>query len=246
MPAGIRASQLRERGKRAVEVVDCSRSALALLFADILAVLVLQAGGLEYVVAAPADRARRRLCLASRSRLRSQQCRSMPRRTAHQRRTAPLAVSRAAGPSRRRPDRVRAFKPQARSRSVMSSPATCASRRRPAAQGLTGLGTVLDRAHGGRIRANRRPSTSPTTRSRSSRSSTGRCWRTRSRCPMRSIAKIDAYMKEGGLIIFDTRDYGQGGANQLPVRRQRRQRRCSACSASSTCRASSPCPRRTS
>ena len=31
------------------------------------------------------------------------------------------------------------------------------------------------------------------------------------------IAKIDAYMKEGGLIIFDTRDYGQGGINQLPI-----------------------------
>lgn len=31
------------------------------------------------------------------------------------------------------------------------------------------------------------------------------------------IAKIDAFMKEGGLIIFDTRDYGQGGANTLPV-----------------------------
>ena len=31
------------------------------------------------------------------------------------------------------------------------------------------------------------------------------------------IAKIDAYMKEGGLIIFDTRDYGQGGVNQLPI-----------------------------
>ncbi|CAN0484647.1 unnamed protein product, partial [Phaeothamnion confervicola] len=25
-----------------------------------------------------------------------------------------------------------------------------------------------------------------------------------------TLAKIDAYMKEGGLIIFDTRDYGQG------------------------------------
>jgi hypothetical protein len=32
-----------------------------------------------------------------------------------------------------------------------------------------------------------------------------------------TIAKIDAYMKEGGLIIFDTRDYGQGGANTLPL-----------------------------
>ncbi len=31
------------------------------------------------------------------------------------------------------------------------------------------------------------------------------------------IAKIDAYMKEGGLIIFDTRDYGQGGVNQIPL-----------------------------
>ena len=31
------------------------------------------------------------------------------------------------------------------------------------------------------------------------------------------IAKIDAYMKEGGLIVFDTRDYGQGGVNQLPM-----------------------------
>ena len=31
------------------------------------------------------------------------------------------------------------------------------------------------------------------------------------------IAKIDAYMKEGGLIIFDTRDYGQGGSNTLPM-----------------------------
>jgi hypothetical protein len=31
------------------------------------------------------------------------------------------------------------------------------------------------------------------------------------------IAKIDAYMKEGGLIIFDTRDYGDGGADMLPM-----------------------------
>lgn len=32
-----------------------------------------------------------------------------------------------------------------------------------------------------------------------------------------AIAKIDAYMKEGGLIVFDTRDYGQGGINTLPL-----------------------------
>lgn len=31
------------------------------------------------------------------------------------------------------------------------------------------------------------------------------------------IAKIDAYMKEGGLIIFDTRDYGDGGADMMPM-----------------------------
>lgn len=35
--------------------------------------------------------------------------------------------------------------------------------------------------------------------------------------PDTAIAKIDAYMKEGGLIIFDTRDYGQGGVNLLPM-----------------------------
>jgi hypothetical protein len=35
--------------------------------------------------------------------------------------------------------------------------------------------------------------------------------------PDASIAKIDAYMKEGGLIIFDTRDYGQGGSTTLPM-----------------------------
>jgi Domain of unknown function (DUF4159) len=35
--------------------------------------------------------------------------------------------------------------------------------------------------------------------------------------PDAAIARIDAYMKEGGLIIFDTRDYGQGGTNTLPT-----------------------------
>ena len=35
--------------------------------------------------------------------------------------------------------------------------------------------------------------------------------------PDAAIARIDAYMKEGGLIVFDTRDYGQGGSNQLPT-----------------------------
>ena len=35
--------------------------------------------------------------------------------------------------------------------------------------------------------------------------------------PDAAIARIDAYMKEGGLIVFDTRDYGQGGSNTLPM-----------------------------
>jgi Domain of unknown function (DUF4159)/Aerotolerance regulator N-terminal len=35
--------------------------------------------------------------------------------------------------------------------------------------------------------------------------------------PDAAIARIDAYMKEGGLIVFDTRDYGQGGSSTLPL-----------------------------
>ena len=34
-----------------------------------------------------------------------------------------------------------------------------------------------------------------------------------------TLAKIDAYMKEGGLIIFDTRDYGQGMPSGFNVNR---------------------------
>ena len=39
--------------------------------------------------------------------------------------------------------------------------------------------------------------------------------------PMResTLAKIDAYMKEGGLIIFDTRDYGQGMPSGFSINR---------------------------
>lgn len=35
--------------------------------------------------------------------------------------------------------------------------------------------------------------------------------------PEPTLAKIDAYMKEGGLIIFDTRDYGQGVPEGMPI-----------------------------
>ncbi|MGD9895047.1 MAG: DUF4159 domain-containing protein, partial [Dehalococcoidia bacterium] len=35
----------------------------------------------------------------------------------------------------------------------------------------------------------------------------------------RTLAKIDAYMKEGGMIVFDTRDYGQGMPTGLGVQR---------------------------
>jgi hypothetical protein len=41
--------------------------------------------------------------------------------------------------------------------------------------------------------------------------------KTASALPDAIIAKIDAYMKEGGLIVFDTRDYGDGGADLLPM-----------------------------
>lgn len=35
--------------------------------------------------------------------------------------------------------------------------------------------------------------------------------------PELALAKIDAYMKEGGLIVFDTRDYGQGAPTGLAL-----------------------------
>ena len=61
--------------------------------------------------------------------------------------------------------------------------------------------------------------------------------------PEETLAKIDAYMKQGGLIVFDTQDYGRG----LPAssRPDRASRRCSGSSASSTCRALSRCRRTT-
>lgn len=37
--------------------------------------------------------------------------------------------------------------------------------------------------------------------------------------PDATLAKIDAYMKQGGMIIFDTRDYGQGAPASLAVAR---------------------------
>jgi len=35
--------------------------------------------------------------------------------------------------------------------------------------------------------------------------------------PEATLAKIDAYMKQGGMIIFDTRDYGSGLPSGLPM-----------------------------
>ena len=62
--------------------------------------------------------------------------------------------------------------------------------------------------------------------------------------PEATLAKIDAYMKQGGLIIFDTQDYGRGlaGSGVTPGAANPR---CSGSSASSTCRASSRCRRTT-
>ena len=60
--------------------------------------------------------------------------------------------------------------------------------------------------------------------------------------PEATLAKIDAYMKQGGMIIFDTKDYGQGVPDRLHRCAARAARRCSACSATSTSRAWSRCP----
>ena len=60
--------------------------------------------------------------------------------------------------------------------------------------------------------ASRSPSTSSPTRSPSSRCSTGRCCRTREPLPEATLAKIDAYMKQGGMIIFDTQGLRPGHA----------------------------------
>ena len=62
--------------------------------------------------------------------------------------------------------------------------------------------------------------------------------------PEETLAKIDAYMKQGGLIIFDTQDYGRGLAGRRALRASANPR-CSGSSASSTCRASSRCRRTT-
>ena len=179
---------------------SCSTIALALLFADIVAVLLLQAGGLA--VRPP----RRRAGAAVAGRLRRRRgcgCLMLP---------APPAPRRHA-PARRgrqsRADDARAIQATAKVTFgyVLSGDAATDEASR---QGLDRPRQVPDRAHGGGAgRAVRRQHPRPT-RSPSSRSSTGRCWPTRGRCPRPTLAKIDAYMKQGGMIIFDTKDYGQG------------------------------------
>ena len=59
--------------------------------------------------------------------------------------------------------------------------------------------------------------------------------------PEATLTKIDAYMKQGGMIIFDTKDYGAGHARPASPSAATAARRCSACSATSTFRAWSPC-----
>ncbi len=59
--------------------------------------------------------------------------------------------------------------------------------------------------------------------------------------PEATLTKIDAYMKQGGMIVFDTKDFGQG----IPTGRSMRGKvapPCSACSAASISRAWNPCP----
>ena len=59
--------------------------------------------------------------------------------------------------------------------------------------------------------------------------------------PEATLAKIDAYMKQGGMIIFDTKDYGRA-CRPASACAARAARRCSACSAISIFRAWSRCP----
>ena len=59
--------------------------------------------------------------------------------------------------------------------------------------------------------------------------------------PEPTLAKIDAYMKQGGLIVFDTQDYGRGLPTRCPARPGRvgaaaHPRRASTFRASSRCR----------
>lgn len=186
--------------------------ALALLFADILAVLVLQAGGLVHVFRrrASATAAALALCLAASAGLISGSAEAQERDDTADRATAGQVVS-----PPLKPEDATAVEATSKVSIgyVLSGDAEADETSR---QGLTGLGKVL------------------TTRTAVDPGKPQGVdivkdeiaffpilyWpvlETAEALPDAVIAKIDAYMKEGGLIIFDTRDYGQGGVNQLPI-----------------------------
>ena len=204
-------------------------AALALLFADIIAVILLQRGGMEPrrtraaagaagAAAAVVDRRS-----ASRRRLHALQPR---RRCTRSRRPGSCNRKRAAAT---RPTDERAI--EATSKVTLGYVLTGdprgrrdqppgARRPRPPARGAHRGGA---RPPHGRQHPDRRDRVL-------SRCSTGRCCPTPKPLPEPALAKIDAYMKQGGLIVFDTQDYGRGTAAAAPSPGKAR-RRCSASSA---------------
>ncbi len=186
--------------------------ALALLFADILAVLVLQAGGLAHVFKRrhTASAAALAVCLFAAAAVTPWQAKAQERDAPADRAAAGQVVS-----PPLKPEDAAAVEATSKVTIgyVLSGDAEADEISR---QGLTGLGKVL------------------TTRTAVDPGKPQGVdiekdeiaffpllyWpvlETAQALPDIAIAKIDAYMKEGGLIIFDTRDYGQGGVNQLPI-----------------------------
>ena len=202
--------------------------ALALLFADIVAVLLLQAGGLLLRPPRAARPARRHRCARHRRGVLGARC-------------AGPAHAQTSPPARRvRADDARAIQATAKVTFgyVLSGDAATDEASR---QGLVGLGRFLvarTAVEPGEpfavnilndeiafypilywpVLANARP------------------------LPEATLTKIDAYMKQGGMIIFDTKDYGQGVPTGLVVPRRGRHRRCSACWAISTSLVWRRCP----
>jgi hypothetical protein len=204
MPAGIQ--RLSYENAASVPLKSWTLAlALALLFADILAVLVLQAGGLKYVF-------RRRTAAAAALLLAMLPATvSLDSGTAH-------AQDRAT-PSAARP----ALTPQDESAVQATSKVTFGyvltgdmEADTTSRQGLTGLGKVLT----ARTAINPGEPQAVNISDDEIAFFPILYWPVLDNAQPLSdvvIAKIDAYMKEGGLIIFDTRDYGQGGINQLPA-----------------------------
>ena len=178
--------------------------ALALLFVDILAVVLLQAGGLAIGALRPRPAVRAGLALLIAGFALASAGAG----------DGVLAQSATGRPADRRADDAMRSRLQASCRSDTSSPGT----RRPtirAAWGLIGLGRVLTS----------RTAVEPGEPFGVNIASDEIAffpilyWPVLANAQVLSeatLAKIDAYMKQGGMIIFDTRDYGQGMPSGLP------------------------------